>query len=185
MTLSWYADGLLVSAYFGLKQLAVLSVALLMPEQIKIWSKELFPILYATQASGADSVERRKKITQLVGMGTAVAGAGILVYCLITPFIVPFLFPKYNPGEITFLTNVAAATLISTPATLYTQYLEARGMIRELQWCNWTSSVFYVVALVVLVPMYGPLGAILSRGILRAAFAGVGYIALKVVPIKN
>lgn len=185
MTLSWYADGLLVTAYFGLKQLAVLSVALLIPEQIKIWSKELFPILFSTQASGDDSWERRKKIAQLVGMGTAVTGMGIVAYCLLTPFVIPFLFPNYDTAQITFLTNVAAVTLISTPATLYTQYLEARGMVRELQWCNWTSSAVYVLALVILVPTYGPLGAIVSRGILRAAFAGVGYIALKVVPIRN
>lgn len=184
-TLSWYVDGLLVTAYFGLNQLAVLSVAMLIPEQMKLWSKELFPILYASQAKGNDSWERRRKISRFVGLGTILSGILIVLYCLLTPFIIPPLFPKYDASTIIFLTNISAVTLIVTPFTLYTQYLEARGMIRELQWCTWASSTLYVLSLCILVPLYGPLGAILSRGMLRISLAGTSYVALLIMPIKQ
>lgn len=184
-TLSWYIDGLLVTAYFGLNQLAVLSVALLIPEQLKLWSKELFPILYASQAKGVDSWERRRKISRLAGLGTIFFVVGIALFCMITPFIIPILFPYYDAREITFLTNIAACTLINTPSTLCTQYMEARGMIRELQWCTWLSSFFYVITLCILVPMYGPVGAILSRGMLRISLALMSHVALYIIPIKQ
>jgi len=183
-TLAWYADGLVVSAFFGVKQLAILSVALLLPEQIKIWTKELFPILYAKQAGGDDSWERRMKLVRLAGVGTILFGVGILAYCLLIPFLVPYLFPQYDASLITMLTIVAAIILITAPATVFPQYLEARGMFRELQYVGWISAIVYVALLFILVPNYGPLGAIIGRGSFRACNISLSLIMLLRAPIQ-
>lgn len=183
--LSWYIDGLLITAHFGLNQLATFSVAIIIPEQMKIWSKELFPILYASQASGEDTWNRRKKITRFVFAGIILSSILILLYCLLTPFIIPILFPQYDAQTITILTNISAMTLVMTPCALYTQYLEARGMISALQWCTWISSGIYVAALCLMVPLYGPLGAILSRGVLRFSLGATSYVALRTIPLKK
>lgn len=185
ITISWYIDGLLVAAYFGLKQLAILSVALLIPEQIKSWAKEMLPILFSAQAQGRDTWERRKKLKKIVLLSTLLTGIGIAMYCMITPYIIGVLFPKYNPREVIFLTNIAAITLISMPAALFTQYFEARGMTKELQWCNWLASFTYVISLCILVPWLGPLGAILSRGVLRISFGFAGYSILSFSPVQK
>ncbi len=178
VTLSWYVDKLMISALFGLNQLALFSVALMIPEQLKVWAKELFPVSFSRQAHGTDSIERRQKITRAVGIGTLFTGIGILAYMLISPWIIPILFPLYASSNIVILTNIAAATLITTPATLFPQYLEARGMVRELQWANWTAAAFFVGSLFLLVPTYGLIGALFARGIFRLIYVGYSGTAM-------
>jgi O-antigen/teichoic acid export membrane protein len=171
-SLSWYVDKLLVSAFFGLNQLALLSVALLIPEQVKVWTKELIPITFAKQAGGEDSPERRAKLLKMVGLLTLAFAAGIACYIAVTPWIMPILFPRYDADmtRLVLLTNIAAATLVTAPATLFPQYLEARGMIREIRISNVVTSIAFLVALVTLVPKYGPLGAVIARGVFRLCF---------------
>jgi O-antigen/teichoic acid export membrane protein len=186
VSLSWYLDGLIISALFGLNQLALFSVAMLIPEQIKLWAKELLPIVFAKQASGKDTPERRRKMHKAVLLGTVVFIVIILCYALIMPFAVPVLFPKYlaSAQELTRLTIIAAITLLSAPATLYPQYLEARGMIRETQWSNWTASLVFVIALVTLIPNLGILGAVLARGFFRFTYAGVAWFFVMRAPYQ-
>lgn len=185
VALSWYLDKLLISALFGLNQLAVFSVALLIPEQLKVWSKELFPISFSKQAHGEDSIARRRKISIAVGIGTIIVGIGILMYMLITPHIIPLLFPLYPAEQVILLTNIAALTLITIPSTLFPQYLEARGMIRELTWANWTAAAGFTISLLLLVPTYGLLGAVLSRGIFRVIYGGYSFVAMWRMPVSR
>jgi len=184
-TVSWYLDGLIVSAFFGLNQLALLSVALLIPEQIKTWTKEMFPILFAKQASGADTPERRRKMGSGVLVGTLLFGCGIALYVLLTPFIIPFLFPLYPAQELVLLTSVAAITLITAPSSVYPQFLEARGHVRLVQWNNWIASGVYMISLASLVPSFGPMGAIISRGLFRLTYSITGYVLVKMTPPSN
>ena len=76
-TLSWYLDGFLVSYFFGLNQLAILSVAYMIPEQIKMWAKEVFPIIYALNAKGEDTEEKRAKLLYVVHVGTKIGRAHV------------------------------------------------------------------------------------------------------------
>jgi O-antigen/teichoic acid export membrane protein len=175
-TLSWYADGLLVSYYFGLSQLALLSVAYLIPEQVKVWTKEIFPIAYARSAAGNDSPEKRATLRKIVGIGTLFFALGIGLYWVLSPIFLPMLFPQYATSDLVFLSSIAATTLIVGPATLFPQYLEARGKIKELHWCTWSASLAYVLSLLLLVPTYGVLGAILSRGAFRITYAVSGFV---------
>lgn len=184
-TVSWYLDGLIVSAFFGLNQLALLSVALLIPEQIKTWMKELFPILFSKQAGGKDTLDRRRKLDHGVLLGTVAVAGGILVYIALAPFVIPFLFPHYPAAELVRLTSIAAITLISAPSGLYPQFLEARGLVRLVQWNNWIASAVYLIALVSLIPPFGPLGAIIARGLFRLTYSIVGYILIRMTPTSD
>lgn len=185
VTLSWYLDKLMISALFGLNQLALFSVALMIPEQIKVWAKELFPVSFSRQAHGEDSRARRKKITQAVGIGTIFVAIGILCYIVISPAIIPILFPLYPAHEVILLTNIAAITLITMPATLFPQYLEARGMIKDLTIANWLAAVMFTLSLLVLVPSYGLVGAVIARGVFRFIYAGYAAFAVWTRPLKG
>lgn len=183
-SVSWYLDGLIISAFFGLNQLALFSVALLIPEQVKVWTKEMFPILFSRQASGKDTPDRRRKMHQAVLLGTAFFALGIALYVAASPFIMPVLFPRYPAEELVLLTRIAALTLIVAPASLYPQFLEARNMTKAVHISNWTASAAFVVALVTLVPLYGPLGAILSRGVFRLLYAFSAFVIVQRTPTQ-
>lgn len=167
--LVWYLDKLLISYYFGLNQLALFSVALLIPEQAKIFAKQFFPLTFARQAANDDSVARRKHLMKIVMAGMGVFALGIAAYAAVAPWAMPILFPGYDPWQVTVLTTIAAATLVTVPTGLLTQYLEARGMIWEVRWSTWIATGAFAVSLAALVPTMGPLGAVLARGVFRFA----------------
>lgn len=183
-SISWYVDSLIISAFFGLNQLALFSVALLIPEQVKVWMKEIFPIFFSRQAKGDDTPERRKKMHQAVLSGTALFALGIALYVAIAPLIMPILFPQYPQEELILLTRIAALTLIVSPASLYPQFLEARNMTKAIHISNWTASAAFLLALVTLVPVYGPLGAIISRGVFRFLYAIIAFGIVQRTPTK-
>lgn len=181
----WYLDKLLIAAFFGFNQLATFAVALLIPEQAKYLFKELFPICFSRQAKGIDSVERRLKMRRMVLIVTFFFAIGIALYVLICPWLIPLLFPNYQASEIVLLTSIAAITLIVTPSTLFPQYLEAQGMIQQLQRSHWAAAILFTIALIMLVPTYGVLGAIIARGIFRLTYAGYAGISLWRTPIVS
>ncbi|MEQ1849583.1 MAG: oligosaccharide flippase family protein [Candidatus Peribacteraceae bacterium] len=159
----WYIDKLMISHFFGLNQLALFSVAILIPEQAKIFLKQFFPISFAKQAKGGDTMARRRQLFRVVLLGTLLFAVCIALYILAAPWLMPFLFPGYEAKELVLLTSVAAASLITMPSTLLSQYLDAQGLIRHNYRTNWTSAAVFAVLLVWLIPQYGLLGAVLAR----------------------
>lgn len=180
MTLSWYLDGLLISAFFGLKELAVFSVALMIPEEAKGFLKDFLPISFSRQAAGPDTPARQRQLLYAVGWMTLVFAIGIGIYIGISPWIIPFLFPLYDPVQLVPLTNVAALILITFPASLFPQQLEARGRAKEVLIGQWMASVVFAIALLILIPTMGLMGAIIARGIFRVAYVGyAAYVLLR------
>jgi O-antigen/teichoic acid export membrane protein len=181
----WYLDKLLISAFFGLNQLAIFSVALLIPEQIKSLTKQFFPIAFPRQAKGSDSKERRNKLCRIVAGGTALFSCFIILYIVLSPWFMPFLFPQYTGANIILITNIAMTTLIVIPASLFPQYLEAQGMIKELQRSHWIAAILFGIFLIGLVPNYGALGAVIARGIFRVTYVGYAGWFLWKTPIRD
>ncbi len=167
LDLVWYLDKLLISQLFGLNQLATFTVALLVPEQVRLFMKQFLPVSFARQAAGDDSWERRKKLIKIVLTGTLVFALGIAIYILLCPIVIPFLFPQYDAHELTLLTSVASLALLTMPGTLFSQYLEAQGMLREIRIANWSAAVMFGGLLWILIPFYGLLGAVAARALFR------------------
>jgi O-antigen/teichoic acid export membrane protein len=180
ISLSWYVDKLMISALFGLNQLAVFSVAILLPEQSKVLAKELLPVLFAVQSRGADSPERRRRLLFVTLRATLLFFTGIIGYILLAPWIFALLFPNYP--EAVWLTRIAALTLVTLPSGILTQYLEAQAMIRALQWTRWISTAVFLISLLTLIPTYGLIGAILARGLLRLSYAACSIIFMLRAP---
>lgn len=171
--LVWYVDKLMISSFFGLNQLALFSVALIIPEQIKLFTKQFFPVAFSKQASIADNRATREKMFHAVIIGTTVFALGAIAYALVSPLLMPILFPKYDAAQLSFLTSVAAITVITIPASLFAQYLEAQGMIRETRIAQWSAAAIFACSLLTLIPTMGLLGAVLARGIFRVAYVGI------------
>jgi O-antigen/teichoic acid export membrane protein len=174
LDLVWYLDKLLVSQLFGLNQLATFTVALLIPEQVRLFAKQFLPVSFAKQARGADSWERRKKLTRIVLFGTFIFAIGVAAYIILSPWLMPLLFPQYDAHELSVLTGIASLALLTMPGMLYSQYLEAQGMLREIRIANWGAAVIFGLFLAILIPSYGLLGAVIARALFR--FTHLGFI---------
>ncbi len=185
VNLVWYLDKLLISHFFGLNQLATFSVALLIPEQVKIQVKQFLPVGFAKQAAAEDSKERRMKLIKAVMIGTVIFAIGIAAYIAICPFIIPLLFPKYDAQEVILLTSIAAITLVTQPGALFAQYLEAQGMIRANRIANWSAVGAFAIGLVTLIPFYGLLGAVLARGVFRFVYWGATWWFVLTMPVQT
>jgi O-antigen/teichoic acid export membrane protein len=183
--LVWYFDKILISKYLGFSQLAVFTIANLLPEKIKTFLKQFFVITFPKQAKGSDSIERRRKLTKAVLIGILIFSSGIALYIIASPLLIPLLFPHYNTKETIFLTCLSSLTLITTPATLFVQYLEAQGMIRETQIANWGAAGIFAIALFTLIPLYGLVGAIVARGVFRFTYVLLAWWLVARTPIKR
>lgn len=180
ISLSWYVDKLMISALFGLNQLAVFTVGILIPEQMKTFAKELLPVSFAAQARGENTSKRRQRLIVAVVRATLIFSIGIAVYIAAAPWIYGFFFPNYP--EAVFLTQLAAAMLIVQPSSLLTQYLEAQAMLPELRRTQWISAGVFVLSLVTLIPAFGLPGAVVARGMLRLSYAACSLWVLLRMP---
>ncbi len=146
------------------------SVALLIPEQVKTWGKELLPVGLVRQARGGDTVDRRRRLLWIVLMLTLLTGLGVAIYVAAAPVIFHLLFPNYPDAVLP--TRIAALTLLALPSSLFLQYLEAQGLLHELSISHWISAAVFVLSLLLLVPTLGIVGAVLARGCLRLSYVG-------------
>lgn len=183
--LVWYVDKLLISHFLGLNQLATFSVSILIPEQAKIFVKQFLPVSFAKQAKGADSWERRMKLMKVVLIGTLIFAVGILAYIAASPWLMPFLFPQYDAKELVLLTSIAAIAIITSPGSLFAQFLEAQGMIREVRSSNWIAAIVFAISLVFFIPTYGLIGAAVARIIFRFVYTGATWWYVMRAPIKT
>lgn len=182
MTLSWYLDSLVISAFFGLKQLAVFSVANMLPEEAKGFLKDFLPISFSRQAAGADTPARRAHLLRAVLWMTLIFALGIAAYIAVSPWLLPFLFPLYDPAELIPLSNVSAIILITFPASLFSQQLEARGRAKAILIGQWLAAAILSVSLLLLVPTFGLMGALVARGLFRFTYALYSMLAVYFAP---
>lgn len=180
LSISSYLDGIIIAGLFGTKELATYAVAILIPEQIKLFFKELLPIAFSRQAIGEDSQERRQHMMRIVVRGTLLFTVIIAAYIALMPLVIPWLFPQYDAHAVFALSSIATITLITVPATLFVQNLEARGNIAQLQITEWTSTLGFISSLLLLTPTIGIMGAIVSRGVFRLMLVTMsGYFVLR------
>jgi O-antigen/teichoic acid export membrane protein len=185
MALSWYLDSLLISGLFGLKELALFSVATMIPEEVKGLMKEFLPLSFSKQAAGSDSYERRMHLTKVVAWLTLIVALGIGIYLLISPIVMPLLFPLYESAAIIPVTDTAAIILLTMPAQLFAQQLEAQGKAKEVLISQWLSSGVFALSLFILVPTAGLIGALVARGLFRVTYAGYSFYAMWKAPYKT
>jgi O-antigen/teichoic acid export membrane protein len=180
----WYIDSMMIAALFGMSQLAMFSVALIVPEQFKQIFKELLSVTFSHQSRGKDTIQRRRNLLWYCTIGTIPFIFAIIAYYYAAPYIFEWIFPRYAGAEVLFMSRVAFATLIVMPWNLVPQYLEAQGYVDQVKYINIISSVLFAFCLITLIPLYGLIGAIFSRAILRCIYVFASLWYLCTIPLK-
>lgn len=171
-------DSFVIAGLFGLKQLALFQVSILVPEQIKAWFKSLLPASFSRLATMDDSRQNRRRVLKVTAALTLGVTVGVAGYVLLAPWLCAWLFPNYTLTDVVWLSRLSAVTLVAIPSLLVSQYLEAHGRLRALQIANWGSMTLFVATLLVLTPLLGLMGAVLARATMRLTFALLCILAL-------
>lgn len=182
-TIVWHIDSLLISAYFGLTQLAIFSVAILIPEQFKMLFKELLAVSFSRQAAGSDTMARRQHLIAICVKGTVLFLLFIIAYWVSADYFFGIIFPQYNDPRTIFISKLMFATLIVVPWNLVPQYLEAHGATVAVRNSNLYSSGVFLLCLLWLIPAYGLLGAVISRAMFRITYTLISIFYLYTAPI--
>jgi len=176
-----YLDRLLLFHFLGPAEVAIYSIAIAPPEQIKGLFKNI-NILSLPKLSENDRENpyRLKLIIEKSLKITAFSAVIIAIYLVSAPLIYQILFPKY-------LTSVAYSQIFSllllsviilVPWTL----LQARADKKALYRYNIYSSVLQISSLMIFIPLYGIMGAILARVFSRIANFFIIIILLRKTP---
>lgn len=159
-----YLDRILLANFLGFEELAIYAFAIVLPEQIKGFMKNIGPLTLPKLAVMDEKTikkEMRRRFVQLAIL-TAII---IVVYILCAPFIYKIMFPQYI--ESIFYSRIFMLSFISAPTVLITTLFQSKKKKKELYIFNITQSFFLIATLSVLIPFYGIMGAIIARILMR------------------
>lgn len=169
-------DAVIVFQFLGAAELALYSIATLLPDQIRGSFKNLQTLLLPryTKHDSLDTLKRfiPKRSVQFFAILTIIT-LGVIV---ITPILYPLLFPKYM-GAILYVQLLA----LSFPASIFLLplgALQAQRMEKKLYAYHLSTSLVQILSLGILILLFGFLGAIISRIITQYSRTIIAFVLL-------
>lgn len=158
-------DSIIVFQQLGAAELAIYTIANILPEHIKGSFKNLATLLVPKYVQHEDLEVIRKSMlkrsTQLILVFTAI----MIAYIFLVPFVYMLIFPKYE--EAILYSQLLALSFPAMIALLPISALQAHTEEKKLTWQNNLSSVIMLILTIVLTITHGLLGAILARVLSR------------------
>ncbi|MCK5591475.1 MAG: oligosaccharide flippase family protein [Candidatus Pacebacteria bacterium] len=174
-TISMYIDSVLIFHFLGATQLAIYSFAVLIPEQIKGLLKVLTNLALPKYSKNSLTAIKKTILYKMFIFGFFIIFI-IFVYNLAAPTIYHLLFPEYKSSIL--YSQIFAFSLIGIINILPMSALQGHGLIKELYKINMFFSLSKIVLLIILTPLYGIWGVILSISIVRLLVPIVSYMLL-------
>jgi O-antigen/teichoic acid export membrane protein len=177
------ADKLLIWQFLGPAEVAIYTFALTVPSRI---TNSLASInrLYFPKAATRPLSEIRTVIVRRVLLLTAATTTIAVVYALLAPLLFELFFPKYL--EAVPFTQILGVLVALQPFSLLVTALSAHAQKKELYIYNTVSPILQLGLYVILIPLYGVLGAALSITITQFVecllVVGLFYFASKRPP---
>lgn len=159
-TISSQVDSILVFHFLGAAELSVFSFAIAVPDRLKGFSKIISNLAlpkFSLQDRNqlASGLRRRMPLFIILLLGLAA------LYALLSPLFFSIFFPKY--GDSVSLTQLYSLALVASAATIPVTALLAQRSKRELYAFTSSASLFQITCSVVLIPLFGLVGAIVAR----------------------
>lgn len=171
-----HIDKILVWHYLGAVELAIYAFAELPVSKIRT-------MLGSVQQMALPKFSEKKLSTlqdtlsyKVILMTLGFLGVAVL-YILIAPFFFDLLFPQYM--EAVPYTQIYALAIVLFAGRIYEKVLEAHMQTKWLYISQFSSNVAKIVALLVLLPIYGIWGAVISLLIWESFRVILAYIGFK------
>jgi O-antigen/teichoic acid export membrane protein len=162
-TISAYLDNLLIFHFLGAVPVAVYTFAFAPIEQIRAGYKNI-SLLSVPKLSNRTVPEINRlfksRLIKLTLIGILIGGT----YAILAPYLYKLIFPQYMEAVL-FSQLLAIILVIRLPLTFISSAVHSKLNETPKSWLYWRSinSVILVIALIILTPMYGIIGAVLSR----------------------
>ncbi|OGZ32602.1 MAG: hypothetical protein A3I88_02515 [Candidatus Portnoybacteria bacterium RIFCSPLOWO2_12_FULL_39_9] len=158
-TLSEYLDKILLFHYLGAIELAVYSFAVLVPKQIRVVIDHI-AVLSLPKLSIRSREELKKTFIKKIYYLTALISVLVIFYIIIAPWVYKILFPKYLTA-IPY-SQLYALSVIPVSFSMISEIFKAKMVIKEIYQIRIIGPLVKIGLSVVLIPLYGIWGAILS-----------------------
>ncbi len=172
-TLSNQADKILIFQNLGAIELATYAFATALPDQYKGFTKTIETmVLPRFSKHSAKSVRARMWHKTVIYFICLLVLA--LTYILVAPYIFAVLYPAY--AESVYLSQVYALAILFGIGSLPIAGMKAQLAKKRLYTFNIVTSIFQITLLLILLPLYGLIGAVVSRVLYRAFVAISAYM---------
>jgi len=172
-------DKILIFHFLGAGQLAVYSIAIALPEQIKGVLKNISN-LALPKFSEKKSEEIKKTLYQKMRLFYIILLFIVIVYWLLAPTLFKLLFPQYL--ESVFYSQIFTFALLNIPVVfLCTPFLQSQALKNKLYKIKSIGSIVQISLILILTYFYGLLGLIIARILFRYLLAVFYLIEMKKV----
>ncbi|MCD6283891.1 oligosaccharide flippase family protein [bacterium] len=163
-TLANYLDKILIFHYLGAAQLAIYSFAVIPPEQLKSFLKNI-RTLALPKLSVRPKAEIKATIFSKMFKFALFITVGTVIYIFLAPTFYRVLFPQYI--ESILYSQILSISLIAVVVALPNVALQAKIAKKQLYQLNICTSFIRIGLLFLFIHIYGLLGIILARVIGR------------------
>lgn len=167
------ADSIVVFTQLGAAELAVYTIATIIPEQIKATFKNFTSLLLPKYANHTDPLAVRNSIPKRSFQLFILLLIITILYILVAPYLYTLLFPKYH--EAIFYSQLTALAFPTFVLLLPYSVLQAQIEEKKLYEISLYSSIFQILSLIFFVYTLGLLGAIIAKIVYRIFFLLIVY----------
>jgi O-antigen/teichoic acid export membrane protein len=172
--ISYRADTIIVFTQLGAIELAIYTVATVIPEQIKASFKNLSSLLLPKYANSSDELSLKKSVPKRSLQLFCLLSLVVFLYILVAPYIYQIFFPKYQSAV--FLSQLLSISFLGMVALIPANILQAKIATKKLYEFQMFESILSIVLMLMLIIWMGVLGAVLAKVIVRFATSIYYYI---------
>jgi len=178
---SGYLDKILIFHYLGAAPLAIYAFAIAPVEQLQ-GGKKILSTLILPKLSGRSYEELQKSAPRKALFLTFYALLLAVVWILLAPYFYRFLYPQYLDSV--FYSQIYALTLLAISGTIFDYMLVAHKKKKELYLHRTIIPIVKIAFFVILLPLFGLMGLIVTHVIMRSFSSLLLYYFVK-HPFKN
>ena len=160
-TASEYLDRFLIPALLGFSNLAIYSIAILIPTQIHYFLKTFISLSQPKIAQMSNREIKRNLLFKSLQLELSIIVV-VLAYIILAPFIFEILYPSYK-NESMVLSQVFALSLLYFPTNMLSLAKIKARATSIIYKSNSSIAIVSVLLLLVMVPIWGLWGAILAK----------------------
>ncbi|PLX28279.1 hypothetical protein C0581_02995 [Candidatus Parcubacteria bacterium] len=158
-------DKIIIPQLLGFSNLAIYSIAILIPRQLSNFSRQLMQPALPKLSKWKMTQDNKKFILKKFFQLTILMTLMTTLYWIVSPYIMHLLFPKYP--ESVFYSRIAAISLIMAPISLIVFSFHIQSATRIIYKTTIVFTMFRLLFLVLFIPKFGLLGALFAEIIAR------------------
>lgn len=164
-------DKVILPILLSYQDLAVYSIALVIPEQIKNLFKNILPLTMPKFASTNINYESKQKIFSYILKIAVLIIPLIIIYWYLAEFIFKLIYPQY--AESVAYSKIFSLSLLTIPTILIDSLFYAKKKTKIIFKNNFINSISQIIITILLTYYYGLWGLIIAR--LSSRFINATY----------